>query len=215
MSYQTAITVLAVAGGALVLAGLAFFIRPRWILGWLKGTLVLALLGAGGYSLVLAAGMSHYQTLEGMQVVATVEVHHLGAQSWNVTLQQVGSPPETYTISGDQWQVDARIVRFGGPVGWLGVAPGYKLERLGGRYLSLEQERNAERTVVGLADVGWPDIWAWDQAVDLPFVEGIYGNATFMPMRDRAQFEVKLSSSGLVAMAVNEEAREAVRLWVD
>ncbi|MDX1754983.1 MAG: multidrug transporter [Marinobacter sp.] len=213
MSYPAAIIVLAVFGGLLVLAGLAFFVRPRWVLGWLKGMLVLALLGAGGYSLVLAAGMSQYQTLSGMQVVATVEVHRLAPQSWNVTIQHNDSLPETHTLAGDQWQVDARIVLFGGPMRWLGVAPGYRLERLSGRYLSLEQERSADRTVIGLAGGRWPDIWAWDQSVDLPFVEGVYGNATFMPMRDRARFDIRLSSSGLVAMAANEQAREAIRRW--
>jgi len=213
MSYQSAIITMAVLGGVLVLGGLAFFVRPHWLVAWLKGMLAMTLLLAGGYSLVLAAGMSHYQTLAGMDVVATVEVHELGPQSWNVTIHRSGVPPETHTLSGDQWQVDARIVRFGGPMGWLGVSPGYRLERLGGRYHSLEHELNAERTVIDLASDGWPDIWSWDQVFNLPFVEGVYGNATFMPMRDRARFAVKLSSSGLVAVAMNDEARESVKLW--
>lgn len=215
MSYELAIMVLAAAGAVFVIAGLAFFIRPRWFLGWLKGMLMLALLVVGAYAAVIALNLVHYQSLQGMQTVATVETLRTGQQSWRVRLERPDRPPMTVALEGDQWQVDARVIRFGGPMGWLGVAPGYRLERLSGRYTSLEQERSAPRSVVGLSDQQWPDLWALDQAFNLPFIEGIYGNATFMPMKEGAVFEVRLSSSGLVAVPVNDQAREAVRIWTD
>ncbi|TNE77257.1 MAG: multidrug transporter, partial [Gammaproteobacteria bacterium] len=73
--------------------------------------------------------------------------------------------------------------------------------------------RTAPRSVIQLSDTGWLDLWDLDQEFDLPFVEGVYGNATFMPMRDGAVFEVRLSSSGLVAVPMNEAARQAVQFW--
>lgn len=215
MSYQTAMAVLAGIGGLLLIAGLAFFLRPRWFLGWLKGMLVFFLLAVGAYAVVLAVGLSQYQSLSGMQTVATVGVEQVGPQVWSVRLERDGQPHGAYTINGDQWQLDARIIRFGGPLGWLQVAPGYRLERLSGRYLSLEQERQGIRSVVGLAGGSWPDLWELDQAYNLPFVEGVYGNATFMPMSDGAVFMVKLSASGLVAVPANDAAREAVRVWTE
>ncbi|MCW8868750.1 MAG: multidrug transporter, partial [Marinobacter sp.] len=117
------------------------------------------------------------------------------------------------TLQGDQWQIDARILRFTGPFRWLDIAPGYRLEQLSGRYTSLEQERSAPRTAIGLAEGIWPDLWQWDRQFNLPFVEAVDGSMTFMPMREGAVFEVKLSSSGLVAVPVNEQAREAVQFW--
>lgn len=215
MSYELAIMVLAAAGAVFVIAGLAFFIRPRWFLGWLKGMLMLALLVVGAYAAVIALNLAHYESLQGMQTVATVETLRTGQQSWRVRLERPDKPSMTVALDGDQWQVDARVIRFGGPIGWLGVAPGYRLERLSGRYTSLEQERSAPRSVVGLSDQQWPDLWALDQAVNLPFIEGIYGNATFMPMKEGAVFDVRLSSSGLVAVPVNDQAREAVRIWTE
>lgn len=65
---------------------------------------------------------------------------------------------------------------------YAGVAPGYRLERLSGRYVSLEQERTATRTLVDLAEGEWPDIWQLDQTFNLLFVGGIYGSATYMPL---------------------------------
>lgn len=213
MSNELATVVLTVFGALLVIAGLLFFLRPRWLLGWLKGMAVFSLILVGAYTLVIAINVSGYQSLQGMQTVATVSIQRQGEQRWHVRLQAPDQISVAQTLIGDQWQVDARIIRFSGPLRWLGVAPGYRLERLSGRYTSLEQERSAPRSVVGLGDGGWPDLWELDRSFNMPFVEGVYGNATFMPMRDGAVFEVRLSASGLVAVPVNQQARDAIQLW--
>lgn len=213
MSHDLATIVLGALGTVLVVAGLLFFLRPRWLLGWLKGMAVFGLILFGLYSLVIAINLAGYQSLEGMQTVATISTEREADQIWRVTLEARGGEDTVRTLRGDQWQIDARIIRFAGPIRWLGVAPGYRLERLSGRYTSLEQERSAPRTVIGLSDASWPDLWALDRQFNLPFVEGVYGNATFMPMRDGAIFDVRLSASGLVAVPVNEQARAAVQFW--
>lgn len=214
MSYHVAVIVLALGGGLAVIAGLVFFRRPRWLLGWIKGMVVLALLLVGGYAVLVAVSLTQYQSLADMQSIATVGVTRMGPQSWRVRLETTGSSPVTALISGDQWQLDARIIRFSGPLRWLGVAPGYQLERLSGRYIALEQERNSARTVTSLtSNQSWPDIWQLDHQFNLPFVEGVYGNATFMPMADGAIFDVRLSGSGLVAVPANEKAQKAVSDW--
>lgn len=134
-------------------------------------------------------------------------------QLWQVTLELQGEPPQQLLVHGDQWQLDARIMRFAGPLRWLGMAPGYRLERLSGRYSLLEQERSLPRTVIGLHQSRWFDLWELDRKYNLPFVEAVYGNATFMPMYDGASYDVRLSSSGLLATPLNEAAREAVLHW--
>ena len=213
MSNELATVVLAVFGALLVIAGLLFFLRPRWFLGWLKGMAVFSLMLVGAYTLVIAINVSGYQSLEGMQTVATVSIQRQGEQRWHVRLQAPDQISVAQTLMGDQWQVDARIIRFSGPLRWLGVAPGYRLERLSGRYTSLEQERSAPRSVVALGDGAWPDLWELDRSFNMPFVDGVYGNATFMPMRDGAVFDVRLSASGLVAVPMNQQARDAIQLW--
>jgi len=213
VSNELATVVLAVFGALLVIAGFLFFLRPRWFLGWLKGMAVFSLMLVGAYSLAIAINVSGYQSLEGMQTVATVSTQRQGEQRWHVRLQSPDQITVAQTLMGDQWQVDARIIRFTGPLRWLGVAPGYRLERLSGRYTSLEQERSAPRSVVGLGDGAWPDLWELDRSFNIPFVEAVYGNATFMPMRDGAMFDVRLSATGLVAVPVKQQARDAIQLW--
>lgn len=213
MSHDLATMVIGALGAVMVIAGLLFFLRPRWLLGWLKGMAVFGVIVFGLYALAIAVNLSAYRSLEGMKTVATISTSQEGEQIWRVTLETADGTSTVRTLRGDQWQIDARIIRFAGPIRWLGVAPGYRLERLGGRYTSLEQERSAPRTVIGLSDATWPDLWELDRQFNLPFVEGVYGNATFMPMRDGAMFDVRLSASGLVAVPVNEQARAAVQLW--
>lgn len=213
MSHELATIVLAVVGAVLVIASLLFFLRPRWLLGWLKGMAVFSVLVIGIYTLVIAVNLMGYQSLEGMKTVATVSTQRQGEQLWVVTLQTGEQAPVIQSVRGDQWQLDARIIRFAGPIRWLGIAPGYRLERLSGRYTSLENEQSMPRTVIGLGEQKWPDLWELDRQFNLPFVEGVYGNATFMPMRDGALFDVRLSASGLVATPQNEAARQAVQLW--
>lgn len=213
MSHELAIIVLAAVGAVLIITGLLFFKRPRWLLGWLKGMAVFGVILVGLYSLVIAVNLTGYRSLAGMQTVATISTQREGDQVWRVTLKTEGSASSVRTLRGDQWQIDARIIRFTGPIQWLGIAPGYRLERLAGRYTSLEQERSAPSTVIALSEATWPDLWQLDQKFNLPFVEGVDGNATFMPMRNGAIFDVKLSSSGLVAIPVNEQARAAIQFW--
>lgn len=213
MSHTLATIVLAAAGAVMVIAGLLSFRRPRWFLTWLKGMAVFGLILAGVYVLVIAVNLTSYRSLVGMQTVATISTKRQADQIWQVTLQGQGDIAAVRTLQGDQWQIDARIIRFSGPFQWLDIAPGYRLEQLSGRYTSLEQERTAPRTAIGLSEGIWPDLWQWDQQFNLPFVDAVDGSMTFMPMRDEAVFEVKLSSSGLVAVPVNEQARAAVQFW--
>lgn len=215
MPREFAAAFFALAGALAVVAALVFFCRPRLLLQWLRGTLALALGVAGVYSLAIAMTLFEYDSLEGMETVARLSVYRKDDQFWQLTLEVQGESPRQLLVHGDQWQLDARIMRFAGPLRWLGVAPGYRLERLSGRYSSLEQERSRPRTVIALyRESSWfPDLWLLDRKYNLPFVEAVYGNATFMPMRDSAAYEVRLSSSGLLAVPLNEPAREAVEHW--
>jgi hypothetical protein len=205
--------VLAATGAVLVIAGLLFFRHPGWLLTWLKGMAVFGVILAGLYVLVIAVNLTSYHSLVGMQTVATISTQRQADQIWQVTLNSDGGVSTVRTLQGDQWQIDVRIIRFSGPLRWLDIASGYRLERLSGRYTSLEQERSSPRTAITLSEPIWPDLWQWDREVNLPFVEAVDGNATFMPMRDGAVFDVKLSSSGLVSVPMNEQARAAVQFW--
>lgn len=213
MSTSFSVYLLLALGALFVLAGLAFFWRPRWIMAWLKGMLAFALLTAGVAVVLFALNLRNYQSLEQLTTVGTLRSVKLGPQQWQVTLNTAGQGVRNFKLAGDQWQVDARILQFDGLLRWLGLGPLYQLDRISGRYVALEQEQNSPRTVYGLSHQGTYDIWALDRKVGLPFVEARYGNSVFMPLKDGARYTLSLSLNGLVARPDNDVARKAVADW--
>jgi hypothetical protein len=89
------------------------------------------------------------------------------------------------------------------------------LDRIGGRYTRLEDERSQPRSVYSLNQPQRIDLWdlvhryhSW-----VPWMDALYGSATFLPMADGALYEIKVSQSGLVARPLNQAARDAVAGW--
>lgn len=54
-------------------------------------------------------------------------------------------------LRGDEWQIDARVLKWQAFVNVLGFDAVYRLERMSGRYSDVESERSALRTVYPLA----------------------------------------------------------------
>lgn len=210
-----ALSVFVVMGlaGLFILAGLAFFLRPRWFTAWLKGMVAFCLLAVGGALAVLALNLRYYHALDHLTPVATVTAAKLGPQRWQVIVATPNSKARNFVLKGDQWQIDARILQFDSVLRWIGLGPLYQLDRLSGRYLTLEQERSSPRSVYGLAQRSNLDLWKLEREVGLPFVKAKYGNSVFMPLKDGARYTLSLSLSGLVANPDNQIARKAVADW--
>ncbi len=215
--FYTALSIVTILLGAVaVYFSLRFLWRHNWFLGWIKGMFGLCLLAIGVIFALLAFDVFSYKQIVKEQSVATINFERLGTQRYQTTLVISDGTEKTFELRGDQWQMDARLVKWQGFVGGLGIKPAYRLDRLSGRYNSLEQERTAERTVYSLApaELG-VDLWRWlNQRPHLvPMVDAVYGSATFLPMADGAIYEVTLSHTGLVARPLNDAARNAVAEW--
>jgi len=163
---------------------------------------------------------SYKQLLEETSV-ATVSFQRLNQQSYRATVAESSGREQTFDIKGDLWQMDARFMKWSGMLAGMGFKPGYKLDRIQGRYLSLEQERAGPRTVYSLADpeIGF-DLWGYVNSNSantgsswIPWLDAKYGSATFLPMADGGIFSVTVANSGLVARAVNKRAEAAVGAW--
>ncbi|MFE8069777.1 multidrug transporter [Marinobacteraceae bacterium S3BR75-40.1] len=213
VDFESAVILLFVLAGCFALAGLLFFLRPRWFMAWLKGSAAFLLLFMAGSLAVLALNLRAYHALTDLETIAQLHAKKLGPQHWQVVLAEEEGAAHRFELRGDQWQLDARLLRFNGPLRWLGLKPAYRLDRLAGRYISLEQEQTGERTVHSLSPEPWVDIWSLDRKWGLPLLESQYGNATFMPLRNDALYDVRLGDTGLVAVPMNDAARQAVQSW--
>ena len=126
-----------------------------------------------------------------------------------------GKVDQLFTLRGDEWQMDAKIVTWKPPMTLLGLDPIYQLDRLSGRYAEIDREKTEARTVHSLTPQSPADVWRIAHRFPLlmPGVDAHYGTATYVPMADGAQFEVTLSRDALIARPTNDSAREAIGAW--
>ncbi len=215
MNLQTLSLILGVAGLLLLAIGFRRLFRARFITGGGSVVLSIALLGFAGLIFVVGTNLHTYARLTYEQPLAELLFQANGPQRFRATISRIPSGDmQVFMLNGDEWQLDARVLKWRGWANLLGLDAQYRLERLSGRYRTIEQERTAVRSVYGLSDNPGIDLWtvAQDYPEWLPFVDSVYGSATYLPMADGARYRVSLTQSGLIARAVNPAADAASKV---
>ena len=156
-----------------------------------------------------------YERLTAEQLVGVIEFSRSAPEEYTARLMIDGEIDRLLTLRGDEWQLDARVVTWKPPATILGLEPVYQLERLSGRYSTVERERSEPRSVHALAEERPLDLWSLARNFPrlTPGIDAYYGTATYLPMADGARFRVTLSRDALIARPLNESAREAVGDW--
>lgn len=201
---------------ALVLA-LVLLTRRNWFAGWIKGTVGLTALVLAGLLGLVAVNVSGYRPLNPEYTVATIRFEQIEPQYFRAHLElQSTGVAVPYDMTGDLWQIDARILKWKGWLARLSDVPGYKLDRLQGRYYVLEDEQTRPRSLYALSnpDIGF-DLWHAVRALSrhLDWFDAEYGSATFLPMADGAEFSLRLTPGGMIARPENAAAEQAVGDW--
>lgn len=208
--------VLAGFGVLLFVLALSRLYRSRYLAA--TGSLLAGglLLAVGALLLSVALNLGTYQRLTHETPVAELVFESRGAQRYKANLIRIpDGEMQVFLLNGDEWQLDSRLLKWHGWANLLGLDAQYRLERIGGRYREIEQERSAPRTVYQLAENPGLDVWALATRRHdlLPFVDAVYGSATYLPMADGARFTISVGQGGLIARPLNEPARAAVRSW--
>lgn len=223
MSAFAATPVLALITAATGLAGLAFvglalarLARRRVFAAGAHGVTGIVLLMAGGLLSAVSLNLYTYQRLTHEQAVGEISFQRLAPERFEANLRRSGSGTvHRFELRGDEWQLDARILKFRGLAQLAGLDARYRLERLSGRYLSIEDERRRARSVYALSRDPGLDLWslAARHAAWLPWVDARYGSAVYLPMADGARYRIFVTQSGIIARAANPAARSAVTRW--
>jgi hypothetical protein len=209
------IGVLLVFGLFLLIGGMRRVWRRSPLTGSLQGLTGLLLLSLAALAIAIAMNLYTYQIMVQEQPVAKVRFESLGPQYFRVYLMPESGSSRVLELRGDQWQIDARVLKWTGLANLLGMKTAYRLERLSGRYRDVQQERDGVRTVYPLDNDKGIDLWALVHKSErkLPWLDAMYGSAAYMPMVDKAQYQVSISNSGLVVRADNAVAQQAVDAW--
>jgi hypothetical protein len=212
-----AITVLiALFGASLLFLACQRLYRARFVAATSSALMGLLLLALAALSFVVSLNLHTYARLTHEQPVAEIVFEARGPQEYRATLAEIPSGEmQLFMLAGDEWQIDARVLKWRGWANLLGFDAQYRLERIGGRYRDIEQERTARRTVYALSENPGLDLWMLSTRYSrwLPFVDATYGSATYMPMADGARYEISITQTGLIARPMNPAAEAASAGW--
>ncbi|MBZ0224319.1 MAG: hypothetical protein K8F35_14990 [Dokdonella sp.] len=221
MSLLPLIIGLYVAAALFALAMLAQFgaARTRWRarrrlgaghrLLWALVFLLTALLAA-----TLGTALHGYRRLTGEALVARIDARALAPQRYIVTLELPDGSQQAFEIAGDEWQLDARVIKWQPRAVLLGAPPLYRLERLAGRWHSVEQARSNPPDVHALDEPGLLDPWRLQQRLpaSLALIDAAFGSSAWLPLVDGGHYVVTLAAAGgLIARPADPATAQALR----
>jgi len=187
-----------------------------WFMGWVKGMFGLSLLVLGvGIGVVAYDIYSYKQILVG-QPVATINFETIENQYFDAVVVDTNGKQQRFSLYGDQWQLDARIIKWQGYFSGFNIKPAYRLDRLSGRYYDLHQETTEKRSNYSIVKSPLQlDLWQvihqypkWFSVLDAN-----YGSARYLPMKHGALYEISLTNTGLNVRPLNDVASNAMSEW--
>lgn len=198
-----------------LLVALRILLNAGWFLGWLRGTCGLAFLALAGLGGLVAYDLYSYSPLPQDKPLATLSFKAEGPQRYRVSLLE-GGRERSVILEGDLWQLDGRLIRWKGLAELIGLEPGYRLERLSGRFLAIEQQALALHGRVQLAESPYGvDLWRWLRLSqrDLLLFDPQALRVTYLPIAADAVYSVRLTPTGLLAEPMNPAAEAALKDW--
>lgn len=189
-----------------LLYGMTALRRRRRFGGGLQLLLGLLLLALGGIGTLALLGMAGYRTLTREVVAATVAVERLDDQLFEAVFTFPDGDTRSFTLAGDELYVDAHILKWHPGANLLGLHTGFELDRVSGRYRSIDDEQLLPRTVFQLRPDRTVDLYAVAERFPFltPVIDAQYGSGTFVPLEDRGRYEVRVSTSGLLIREATE-----------
>lgn len=210
-------TLLLVAAALFLLLALVQLVVVR---RWLRDRRHVA---AGGHALVvllavalslllggLGATLRGYRFLGGELPVVQIDARILSPQQWLLKLTWPDGSTRQVRLAGDDFRIEAVVLKWKLPAMLAGLPPLYRLDRLEGRYDDVQQEMHAPRTVIGFNQAGSFDLLDLKRryADWLPEVDTLYGSGAFLPLIDGGHYTVSLMRTGALVARPDAATRQ-------
>lgn len=213
MQYMGLAVVVAVLGVGAALIAVRMLASRHWLLGWLRGTVGMLILAFAGLVGLVAWDVTTYRALTQGKPLASLTFQADGRQRYRVKVEQ-GQQVRYVTLEGDLWRLDLRVLHWKGLAALIGLEPGYRLERLSGRYLAVEQQDRSGRPYAEL-EHSRVDLWGWLQRCQCAslILEPQLRRVSFLPIADGAVYTVDMAPTGLLAKPASAAAEQAMKRW--
>jgi hypothetical protein len=202
MPVLTVVSLVVAAVGTLLIVAAIWAGRRRRLLRSLVSLLTgLLFLTLAALCAAITIGIRGYRALTAEAVAAIVRTDPVGPQHFRATVILPDGRVGQFDILGDALYIDARVLKWKPIVNILGVQTGYELDRIGGRYTALADERHLPHTVFPLGPDRTVDIFAFVHRHPrflTPLVDATYGSGTFVTVSQPSRYEVRVSTTGLL-----------------
>jgi hypothetical protein len=190
---------LGILGFAAAFSAFMALVRARLLRFVFRSILALLLLVGGSVLALVSLGVQGMRALTHEETAARIKLVPSGPQRYDATLTFADGRTQTYALAGDDIYIDAHIVKWTPLANMLGLHTSYRLDRISGRYRALEQENTAPRTIHALGAPALVDLVALGRRLPLAdFFDAQYGSATFVPVNEPGEYELKVSTTGLL-----------------
>jgi hypothetical protein len=158
----------------------------------------------------LGATLRGYRFLGQEAPVVQIDAHILSPQRWLLQLTWPDGATRDVRLAGDDFRIEAVVLKWKLPAILAGVPPLYRLDRLEGRYDDPAQEAHAPRTVIDFAKAGRFDLLDLKRryARWLPEVDTVYGSGVFLPLVDGGHYTVDLMRTGALVARPDAVTRQ-------
>lgn len=193
-------TALGLIGLLQMAAGFVVLFRRQPVGFAIRLAIGFAVTAAGTLAATISVGLQGYSALTHEAVAARIWVVPSGPQRFDARVRFPDGREAGFVLAGDELYVDAHILKWQPIANVIGLHTAYDLDRIAGRYRSVEQERKSLRTVYPLGTPRTIDLfelrnrYAWLA----PLVDAQYGSASFVPVTRPAEVEVRVSTTGLL-----------------
>ena len=198
---------LVIIGVCLLLVG-ALFVRAawssvrggRWAGGGVRALLGVLLLALAALAATITIGIHGYRALTLEVLAANVKTEPVGPQRFRATIVLPDRRLAMYELAGDAFYIDAHILKWHPAANLLGLHTAYELDRVGGRYNAIADERTKPHTMYSLARARRLDLFSLARRFPLfrPLVDAEYGSAAFVAATRPVEYEVRVSTTGLL-----------------
>ena len=152
--------------------------------------------------LIIAAPFYIYDQFDAEYPIARIEFKKLDHQRYLAELRTTDPcNKREFLIQGDQWQLDASFIKWQGPAVLLGFKSRYRLDRLSGRYRSLEDQNTRPTSAHGLSPEVWFDIFA-HQELDGEssfLVDTVFGSSVYLDINTSSIYTIYRTEDALIA----------------
>ncbi len=115
-----------------------------------------------------------------------------------VPLQDEDGAVKYYRVKGQQFVIEGHIIKWENFFVTLGMKPLYRVTRLTGRYISVDDEKGKERSVYEIAEETMMWRWLMRYGEKTPGIDAVYGTSSFKDAMEYKKYTVYITHNAFV-----------------